>query len=241
MVILLWIALTAIGEALVVISAPFPLPPVAAAEGRIVDNAFRTLMMLAVPVFTFVLAMLFYSIFRFRSRGEPSRDGPALRTHGPFVASWLLVTTALTIVMIVHPGITGMRDIQAQAKKEADLVVQVEGFRWAWRITYPQHKVTTQRELVLPVGRHVRFYVSSTDILHSFWVPAFRMKIDAVPGKVTTVYATPNKVGAFADAPGLRLQCAELCGLLHDKMMVPVRVLEPEQFNAWLAHQAQAR
>ncbi|MBI4288217.1 MAG: cytochrome c oxidase subunit II [Chloroflexi bacterium] len=239
--VIIWIALTAVGEVLVLVSAPLLFPPVAAAEGKIVDDAFRTLMILAAPVFAFVVAMMIYSIPRFRRRGVPTQDGPPLRTHGPFVAIWVLVTTALTIFMIIHPGITGMNELRAEAKEKTDLVVQVEGFRWAWRMTYPQHKVTTQQELVLPVGAHVRFEVSSTDILHAFWVPAFRMKIDAVPGMVTTVYATPNKVGTFAADPGLRLQCAELCGLLHDKMVVPVRVVDPRQFEAWLAQQAQAK
>ena len=194
-------------------------------------------MILAAPVIAFVVAMLIYSISRFRRRGDPSQDGPPLRTHGPFVAIWVLVTTALTIFMIIHPGITGMAELRAGEKREADMVVQVEGTRWSWKMTYPQHKVTTRSELVLPVGKHVRFEVTSTDILHAFWVPAFRMKIDAVPGMVTTIYATPNKVGAFAADSGLRLQCAELCGLLHDKMAVPVRVVEQKEFDAWIAQQ----
>lgn len=239
--LLIWAALTAVGEVLIVASAPFLLPPVSALEGKIVDDAFRTLLILAAPVVAFVVAMLVYSIPRFRHRGEPSQDGPPLRTHGPFVAIWVIVTTALTIFMIIHPGITGMNELRAEAKEKTDLVVQVEGFRWAWRMTYPQHKVTTQQELVLPVGAHVRFEVTSTDVLHSFWVPSFRMKIDAVPGMVTTVYATPTKVGTFAADPGLRLQCAELCGIFHDKMVVPARVVEPKEFEAWLARQPQAR
>lgn len=239
--LLIWAALTAVGEVLVVASAPFPLPPVAAAEGKIVDSAFRVLMMLAVPVFAFVVAMLIYSIPRFRRRGEPSQDGPALRTHGPFIVTWLAITTGLTIFMSIHPGVTGMHALRAGDKVEPDLVVQVEGSRWSWKITYPQRKVTNRDEMVLPVGQHIRFEVTATDILHAFWVPAFRMKIDAVPGKVTTIYATPTSLGAFSTDPGLRLQCAELCGLLHDKMVMPVRVVEAREFEAWLARQPQTR
>lgn len=240
-VVILWIVLTVVSEILVIALAPFLLPSVAAVEGRIVDDAFRTLMMLAVPVFAFVVAMLIYSVLRFRRRGEPSQDGPAIRSHGPFVAAWMIITTALTIVMIVHPGITGMKALRAQADKKADLVVQVEGSRWSWKITYPQHKVATQTEMVLPVGKHIRFEVSATDVMHAFWIPAFRMKIDAVPGMGTTVYATPTKVGSFETDIGLRLQCAEMCGLLHDKMVMPVRVLEQKQFEAWLAQQTGAK
>lgn len=239
-VVILWIALTVVGEILVIASAPFPLPSVAAIEGQIVDDAFRILMMLAVPVFAFVVAMLTYSVLRFRRRGEPSQDGPAIHSRGPFVAAWMAITTALTIVMIIYPGITGMKALGAQADKDVDLVVQVEGSRWSWKITYPEHRVVSRTEMVLPVGKHILFEVSATDVLHSFWIPAFRMKIDAVPGMVTQVNATPDKVGAFSTDPRLRLQCAEACGLLHNKMIMPVRVLEQKEFDAWLAQQARA-
>lgn len=237
-VVILWIVLAAIGEFLIISQAPFPLPSVAAQEGQIVDDAFRILMMLAVPVFSFVVAMLLYSILRFRHRGEPYKDGPAIRSQGAFVAVWIVMSTALTIIMIVHPGITGMKGLGDLADKKVDLVVQVEGSRWSWKITYPQHKVMTQTELVLPLDGHIRFEVSATDIMHAFWIPAFRMKIDAVPGMVTRIHATPNKAGAFSTDHQLRLQCAEACGLLHDRMVLPVRVLDKKAFDAWLSQQA---
>lgn len=228
------------GEFLIIVYTSFPLPSVAAIEGQIVDDAFRLLLMLAVPVFVFVVVMLIYSILRFRHRGEPTQDGPSIRSHGFFIVMWMIITTALTIVMIVHPGISGMNGLRDQANKKVDLVIKVEGSRWSWKITYPQHKVTSQNEMALPVGKHILFEVSATDVIHAFWIPAFRMKIDAVPGMVTKVYATPNKVGAFETDAGLRLQCAELCGLLHDKMVMPVRVLEQNQFDVWLAQRAGA-
>ena len=164
-----------------------------------------------------------------------------MRSHGFFIAAWIIITTALTIVMIVHPGISGMEGLRDQASKKVDLVVQVEGSRWSWKITYPQHNVTSRNEMALPVGKHIRFEVSATDVMHAFWIPAFRMKIDAVPGMVTKIYATPTKVGSSETDTGLRLQCAEMCGLLHDKMVMPVRVLEENQFEAWLAQRAGAR
>jgi len=97
--------------------------------------------------------------------------------------------------------------------------------------------VTSYGEIVLPVDRRVRFEVTSTDVVHSFWVPAFRMKVDAVPGLTTTVYITPNRTGSLADDNGFRLQCAELCGFGHYVMGVPVRVVEQGEFEAWIAQQ----
>jgi cytochrome c oxidase subunit 2 len=229
------VALTVVGELLAVSLDPFTPP--AAQEAEVVDEAFRILTILAVPVFAFVVSALAYSVLRFSRRGEPSQDGPPVHTHRPVVAAWLLVTTGLTIFMIVHPGITGMADLAAQADEEVDMVVVVESMRFAWSITYPEQNVTTFRELVLPVGKHVRFDITSRDVLHSFWVPAFRVKIDAVPGLVTKTYATPDRVGSFEDDFNLRLQCAELCGVGHEKMTVPVRVLEQDDFDAWVAQQ----
>jgi cytochrome c oxidase subunit 2 len=92
--------------------------------------------------------------------------------------------------------------------------------------------------MVLPLGKLVRFDVTATDVLHAFWVPAFRMKIDAVPGQVTTVFARPNTTGTIEIDAGYRLQCAELCGLGHKDMWFGVRVVEQDEFDAWVAERA---
>jgi cytochrome c oxidase subunit 2 len=213
------------------------MPVAAAEEAAIVDHAFRTLMVLAVPVLAFVIATLAYSILRFRSRGEPSQDGPPVRSHVLLVSLWFVVTAGLTVFMIIYPGVTGMHHLAALADEEPDMVVQVKSFRFVWQITYPEHNVTTFKELVLPVGKHVRFDVTSVDVIHSFWVPAFRVKIDAVPGMVTTVHATPNKTGTFQDDVNFRLQCAELCGVGHSIMTIPVKVVQQSDFDVWVAQQ----
>ncbi len=239
-VFLLWLALTALGELLVLRLNLFPLA--AADEAVIVDRAFRTLLVLAVPVFVFVLVTLGYSVLRFRSRGQPEQDGPPVRIHKPWEVFWLVWTTALTLLVIVHPGITGMRELHMKAAEPVDLVVKAEGGRWFWRVTYPELGVTTTDEIVLPVGKHVRFDVSAMDVLHSFWIPAFRIKIDAVPGMVTRIDATPTQLGSFNEDAQMRLQCAELCGLAHAQMTVPLRVVSQAEFEAWIATQSrQAR
>ncbi len=241
-VALAWITLTVVGEVLLALYYSFPLA--AAEEATLVDDAFRVLMVLAVPVVAFVLASLVYSIFRFRRRGEPAEDGPPIHGQKWVIGTWFLVTSALTVVVIIFPGVTGLLDIRDNDDKEPDLVVRVQGSQWIWLNTYPQQGVVSVQELVLPVGKRIRFEVTSTDVLHSFWIPAFRMKIDAVPGLITTTTVTPNKVGSFEDLPdcpychfSFRLQCAELCGEHHTTMVTPVRVVEPEVFEAWVAQQ----
>lgn len=227
-----WAALTA-GGLWAAVRADF-LPPAAAREAAIIDDAFRLLMLLAVPVFAFVLAVLLYSLARFRVRGEPQQDGPPLHGRGPVPWIWLLVTTTLAVYVIFNPGLRGLAELRAHPA--ADLLVRVEGSRWLWKISYPQYGITA-REVVLPVHRRVRFDVTATDVLHSFWIPAFRVKVDAVPGMVTKILVTPTATGAFEDNFHLRLQCAELCGLGHYLMRAPARVVEAAEFDEWVAGQ----
>jgi cytochrome c oxidase subunit 2 len=224
--------LTAVGEVLAVTWDYFPLA--AAREAEIVDDAFYVLVVMSVPVIAFVLAVMLYSILRFRQRGEQLEDGPPIHSNRAVVIGWFTVTSLLTVVLMIFPGTLGLLDLRDHTDAEEQLVVQVQSSRWIWIMTYPEQGVTTT-ELVLPIGREVRFEVTATDVLHSFWVPAFRMKIDAVPGQKTFVYATPDRTGTFDDDPGYRLQCAELCGLGHSDMRASVRVVEPEEFEAWVA------
>ena len=128
---------------------------------------------------------------------------------------------------------------EAVAVDQVDLVVELEARTFAWRVSYPSLNISRLRkEMVLPVGKHVRFDVTSKDVIHSFWISAFRVKIDAVPGLVTTEYATPDRTGSFEDDFNLRLQCAELCGVGHATMTMPVRVVEQGEFDAWVAENA---
>lgn len=233
---LFWIALTAIGEYAALNADFFPVG--AAAESAIVDDAFRLLMILGTPVFTFVLAALVYSAFAFRTRGDAVEDGAPIHTSRPVTWIWLAVTAGLAIFVIFNPGLKGLNELNANTN--ADLVVQVQARKWAWKFTYPEYNVTIEdaSELVLPVNQRVKFEITSADVIHGFWVPAFRMKIDAMPGQTNVLYITPNQLSASSeDDFNLRLQCAELCGTGHARMNAQVRVVEQSEFEAWLAGQ----
>lgn len=239
---LLWLALTATGEALLWNASPFPARYSDTAD--IADDAFLVLTRLAIPVFAFVVTVLVVSLLRFRSRGEPTGDGEPIRGSARTIKTWLGITGGLAVLLIFYPGIYGILELQrarsAGMDAEEPLVIQVKAARWAWTVTYPDAGVTTGEELVLPVGRTVRFEVTSVDVLHSFWIPAFRAKIDAVPGLTTVTTVTTERTGSFDLDPTLRLQCAELCGLQHAQMRMPVRVVEQPAFEAWLLEQGAA-
>lgn len=232
------VAVTAVLWALLTLGAELAILNVdllawgAAREARISDEAFDLLLILGVPVFAFVVAVLLYSLLAFRARGDPGEDGPALYGRGLVGPAWLAVTGVLALFVIVHPGLTGLAKIRGE--QHADLVVRVTGFQWGWRFEYPEQGITSG-EIVLPVGTRTKFEVTSTDVIHSFWIPAFRVKVDAVPGLWTSVYVTPEDTGRTQDDAVLRLQCAEMCGFGHFAMRAGVRVVEQAEFDAWVA------
>ena len=229
----LWLALTGLGEALLW-RAPL-LPTAAAHEARVSDEAFRLLVRLAVPVFAFVVSVLVVAVARFRVRGRPEGDGPPVWGSPRVVGAWLGITGLLAMGIMVNPGLVGLSELMAGHRHDPDVVVRVEGSMWAWKVSYPGSGIEAAPEIVLPVDRLVRFEVTSIDVIHSFWVPAFRVKIDAVPGRVTEAYVRPTRVGEFETDPAFRLQCAELCGFGHAGMRMPVRVVPEEEFRSWLA------
>ncbi len=234
---LLWLSLTAVGEALAVWGDFYPLAR--ADKGEEIEEAFRALVFLAIPVCSFVVTVLAYSLLSGGTAETPPEDGPPLRGQGPVPLAWLGITAALTLTIMIYPGLTGIPKIFG-GESDADVLVQVEGVQWTWLISYPQYNIERVNELVLPVDRTVRFEITSLDVLHSFWVPAFLMKIDAVPGQTTTISLRPTEEGSFQTDPMLRVQCAELCGLGHSRMRIPVDLVSEGEFEEWVAAQRAA-
>lgn len=242
----LWVVLSVIGELFVATIDIYP--PEASVEAEHIDQAVRLLMMYAVPVFMLVVVLMGYSIWRFRARDE-QEEGPPIYTSHPITVGWLIVTAALAGLLFYHPGLTGWQFLKANPN--ADLVVQVTAAQWHWHVTYPQYGLTIKSRpigferieentvLALPVNRRVRFEVTSVDVIHSFWIPAFRLKIDAVPGLTTVMYVTPKETGTYEESQAFRVQCAELCGTGHPRMNMRLAVMEPEAFEQWVQQQKQ--
>ncbi len=224
---ILWFVLTFVGELMV--QNLIKLPLLASAQGVVVDDAFRVLFILGMPVFAFVVSVLVYSLVSFRARGGAVEPGETIHSSSSVSLLWLGITAGLAITVIIHPGLTGLAKLGSNT--DADTVVKVTASQWSWLVEYPDG-TSTRDELVLPVDRNVKFEITSVDILHSFWIPAFRLKIDAVPGQVTVLHITPTLTGGYQDDATLRVQCAEMCGLRHDTMMMPVRIVAQSEFDA---------
>jgi len=118
-----------------------------------------------------------------------------------------------------------------EAKKANELRVTVVGQQFAWHFQYPQYGNVTSDSLYLPKDRPVKFDVTTKDVLHSFWVPSFRLKTDAVPGLTTHIRLTPSRLGRYD------VVCAELCGLGHSTMRQFTHVISPTAFDAWVKKQ----
>lgn len=234
----IWIVLCAVG--VYAVGTWSMLPEGYTREAEVVNHTYVVLLYMAVPVFAFTVTMLGYSAVRFRSDGRPDEDGPHLQASRPVVTTWLVITSALCVLSIIYPGFTGLVDIRGE--QSADTVIEVVSQRWSWEIIYENGVVVGQNPgdvMVVPNETRMRFDVTSTDVIHSFWVPAFGMKIDAVPGRTTQMFISTERTGDYETDHKLRIQCAELCGLGHAEMALPVRVVEKAEYEAWLDEMAE--
>lgn len=214
------------------------LPTQGAREAQISDSTFRILTFMGIPVVTFVYTVIIYSFVKFRAKkgmvpgDDDVEDGEGFADSRRVSWIWLIVTATLAIASIFYPGITELRAFEGD--RTQDLEIKITAMQFAWLVQYPDQKVAGVQEIVLPVDSRVRFDITSNDVIHSFWVPAFRAKIDAVPGRHTSIRVTPIQTGGYPTNSLYRLQCAELCGLRHSMMMLPVRVVEQDEFDAWV-------
>ena len=230
-VAILWFVLTFVAE--LVLPSLYGFFPLAAAEEAVIsDDSFHVLLVLGTPVFTFVVAMLAYSLIHFRANGAVLENGAPIHGNDWIAGVWLAITGGLCVIVIIYPGLTGLA--QFQSNRNPDLTIKVVGRQWAWDISYPAHNIVGANEVVLPVNKRIKFEITAADVLHSFWIPAFRNKMDAVPGQVTAMYVTPTKIAGYEQNANLRVQCAEICGTGHAPMSIPVRILSQADFDAWI-------
>jgi cytochrome c oxidase subunit II len=216
-----WTVLSILG--IVLVAGLQIIPVIASREAAIENSAFVLLTVLAVPVLMFVVVGLAYSAIWFRAAGDEA-DGPPIHGHRGFQTAWLGISFALVVGLFGY-GAVGLVDIRGA--QHADFEVRVSAEQWAWHFQYPSAGVVS-KELHIPVGERVHLIINSDDVIHSFWVPAFGIKQDAVPGRTTQIYVTATVAGTY---PGL---CAELCGLGHTDMRFTTVVSDRSALEAWL-------
>jgi cytochrome c oxidase subunit 2 len=206
------------------------LPTSASEEFDRIQAIFWFATIVSIIIFSLVAAVVVFSVWKWRVPLDDDSDGPPIHGHTGLEILWTavpaLIVTALGIVSAV---------VLARNADEGDNALQVQavGQQFAWKFVYSDYDDLTSGELVLPIDRAARFTMSSVDVIHSFWVPNFGQKMDAVPGIETEIVVTPTRTGEY------KVVCTELCGLGHATMRAAARVVSAQEFDAWIEEQQQ--
>jgi cytochrome c oxidase subunit 2 len=215
----------AVGVVLALVALLIPwLPPADSKEAVKVDNVYWFVTVICVAIFALVAGVSLYAIWKFRAAPDDPDDGAPIHGHTGLEVVWTAIPAVLVTAITVYSGVvlTQVENIPKQHR-----VVEVTGQQFAWSFHYPESDVTSG-QLALPVDQPVELKLTAKDVIHSFWVPEWRMKQDAVPGVQTRLVITPTKEGTFT------VICTELCGLGHATMRAQAIVLSSSGFQKWL-------
>ena len=199
----------AVGGALALVAIFIPwLPEADSTQAHKVDDIYWFVTIICMAIFALVAGVSVYAVWKFRAAPGDEDDGSPIHGHTGLEVVWTAVPAALVTAISIYSGVvlTQVEEIPSQHR-----VIDVTGQQFAWSFNYPEAKVTSGK-LALPIGQPVELKLTSKDVIHSFWVPQWRMKKDAVPGITTNVIVTPTKLGTFT------VVCTELCGLGHAAM-----------------------
>ena len=207
------------------------LPTSASEEMDRIEFVFWFTTVICVAIWAIVSAVILYAVLKFRAAPDDDTDGPPIHGHTGIEIVWTAVPAVLVTAISVVSAIVLAKNDDAG---DNPLRIAVTAQQFAWRFEYPPSAegaddAVTAGELVLPVNQAVKLTLHSLDVIHSFWVPEFGQKSDAVPGIETTLVITPTRLGSYS------LACTELCGLGHSTMRAAVEVVSRADYDAFLA------
>jgi cytochrome c oxidase subunit 2 len=229
------IAVGVIGIAILLPIALFVVPwwPAEASKQAANDHTlYDVLLICTIPIFVLVETVVVFSVWKFRMRpGEEEKDGPPIHGNTRLEVVWTVLPAVLILGLCAY-SYTVLHSNEKSHKNE--LAVNVTARQFAFEFSYPglNGKTVVSPELYLPLNRPVVFKLRSLDVIHSFFVPEFSEKIDAVPGIATTLRVTPTRLGTYP------AECTELCGAGHSLMRATVHVLTPAAFQTWATKQS---
>ncbi|MBI2759396.1 MAG: cytochrome c oxidase subunit II [Chloroflexi bacterium] len=177
-------------------------------------------------LFALIVVPITYSLIAFRRRKGDTTDAEHIEGNTPLEITWTVVPL-IVVLIFAYLGAYTLAEIRVVDPSAAE--IKVRAIQWAWSFQYPEG--FTSKELHLPVNKQVVLKMESSDVIHSFWVPEFRIKQDVVPGRITEYRVTPILVGSYM------ARCAELCGASHAYMQAPVIVSSQADYDAWIASQ----
>ena len=216
-------------------SSNFGLPESVTEQGDAVSDVWRFFVLAAAAVGALVWGLILWSVFRYKRRS----DELPKQTLYNIPMEILYTTVPLMLVAVLFTvSIRGTEQV-VERVEEPDLTVDITGFQWQWRFDYPEEGVVVvgetdeQAELVVPVDATVRVNLTSTDVIHSFWLPEFMVKVDAIPHRINEFDMKVTRAGTFDSG-----RCVEYCGLNHDDMRFTVRAVPQSEFDAWVAEES---
>jgi cytochrome c oxidase subunit II len=209
-------------------------PVQASAQAHNTDRLYHVLVIASIPIFVLVVTTILYSAWQFRMKpGEELKDGPPIHGNTRLEVLWTAIPSLLLLGLVSYSFVI----LHDNEKKPSgpEIQVNVTGQQFLWSYQYPSTVTggapVSSDQLYVPEGESVRFEMRSKDVIHAFWIPAFRIQEDVVPGITTSWRATPDRLGSYA------VVCNLLCGLGHSTMRSTVHVVPPAQFHAWIAGQ----
>jgi cytochrome c oxidase subunit 2 len=216
-----------VGVALVAVLFQW-LPTSATEEFDRIQDIYWFATWMSVVIFALVSAVVVYSVWKWRVPPDDDAEGPPIHGHTGLEIAW----TAVPAILVIALGIVSAVVLSRNGNAGDDaLQVRAIGQQFAWKFEYPGMGDFESGELVLPVRQEAVFTMEAVDVIHSFWVPNFGQKMDAVPGIETTIVVTPKQTGEFA------VVCTELCGLGHATMRAKARVVTQAEFDQWIEEQ----
>ena len=206
------------------------LPVAASAQANPIDWLFNLEFNVIYFLFALIIGLMLYSIVVFRRKKGDITDAKHIEGNTKLEVFW----TAVPLIMVITLAFLGSQGLAETLKPDKKpLEIRVIGQQWTWRFEYPDYGIVSN-ELYLPVDRQALLKLSSLDVIHSFWVPEFRVKQDALPGEEFTreLRITPTLEGNY------KVRCAELCGTRHTYMENPVNVVSVQAFDTWVSQQS---
>ncbi|HRQ23861.1 MAG TPA: cytochrome c oxidase subunit II [Anaerolineales bacterium] len=205
------------------------MPEQASAQAVSIDWLWDLQLVAMSFLFALIVVPMAYSFIVFRRRKGETGDGEHIEGNTGLEITWTVIPL-VAVLGLAYLGAYSLGDI-SRVDPNA-MVVNVRGQQFAWIFEYPEYGIVSD-ELHLPVNRQVVLKMESPDVIHSFWVPEFRVKQDVVPGRVTEYRITPTVIGAY------KVRCAELCGSNHYSMINDVIVQSQADYDAWIAVQSE--
>ncbi len=211
------------------INASQLMPVEASAQAIPVDWMWNADMKVIAFLFALIMVPLIYGLIVFHRKKGETGDGVHMEGNPTLEVTWTVIPL-ITVMVFAYLGAYTLGETRVVDPNAS--AIKVHAFQWAWRFEYPQG--FTSDELFLPVNKQVDLQMDSSDVIHSFWVPEFRIKQDVVPGRITEYRITPTLIGSY------KVRCAELCGTSHSYMETPVHVVTQAEYDSWIAQQVQA-